>query len=78
MAMILEKRCPYCHGQGTVPDPVGVIASRKACPVCTGRGHNLVPRDAQLCSYCRGGGHAPLGGKEDKPCPDCGGIGSVW
>jgi len=74
--MMLEKRCPYCHGQGSVQDSLGV-APRKACPVCMGRGHNLVPRDAHLCAYCRGSGHAPRR-VEETPCPDCGGIGSVW
>lgn len=75
--MILERKCPYCRAQGTLPDPGNPISPRKACPICNGRGYNLVPRDANLCPLCQGNGRA-LGPKEETPCLECHGIGSVW
>jgi DnaJ-class molecular chaperone len=74
--MMMDKRCPYCKGQGTVPDPHGVLSNRKACPICLGKGFNLVPRDANQCSFCQGTGQVSAG--EMKTCPDCKGIGSIW
>jgi DnaJ-class molecular chaperone len=76
--MILEKRCPFCKGQGTLPDPGGILTKLKPCPVCVGRGFNLVPRDANNCSFCKGIGRVQSEGSGTKQCPDCGGIGSVW
>jgi DnaJ-class molecular chaperone len=76
--MILEKRCPFCKGQGTLQDPTGVLSKLKPCPVCLGRGFNLVPRDANSCSFCKGTGRVQSEGSGTKQCPDCGGMGSVW
>jgi DnaJ-class molecular chaperone len=76
--MILEKRCPFCKGQGTLPDPAGVLSKLKHCPVCMGRGFNLVPKDAKDCGFCRGKGRVLTEGGGNKQCPDCGGMGSVW
>jgi DnaJ-class molecular chaperone len=76
--MIIEKRCPFCKGQGTVPDPYGVLSNRKACPVCLGKGHNLVPRDANICSFCQGNGYVPAEAGGTQLCPDCKGLGSLW
>ncbi len=76
--MMLERRCPYCKAQGTVPDPHGVLSKRKPCPICLGRGFNLVPKDANLCSFCQGSGQVRAEGASTKICPDCKGLGSVW
>ncbi len=76
--MIMEKRCPYCKGQGTVPDPNGVLSPRAACPVCQGRGHNLVPRDAEHCGFCHANGKIETYDGIIQVCPDCGGIGYRW
>ncbi len=76
--MIMEKRCPYCKGQGTVPDPNGVLSPRMPCPVCGGRGHNLVPRDAGHCGFCHANGKIETYDGQSKICPDCGGIGYRW
>jgi DnaJ-class molecular chaperone len=76
--MIMDKRCAYCHGQGSVPDPHGVLSPKMACPVCGGRGFNLVPRDANHCGFCRGNGRIVRDMEESDICPDCGGIGYKW
>ncbi|HJX03350.1 MAG TPA: hypothetical protein VJ488_02195 [Dehalococcoidia bacterium] len=76
--MFMEKRCPFCHGQGTIPDPSGILSSRAACPICIGRGHNLVPRDAQVCSFCHAGGKVDSYEGGSNICPDCQGIGFIW
>jgi DnaJ-class molecular chaperone len=76
--MIMEKRCSFCHGQGTVPDPQGVLSSRAACPICAGRKFNLVPRDANPCGFCKSLGKIEGEGGEAKICPDCHGIGFIW
>jgi DnaJ-class molecular chaperone len=76
--MIMEKRCPYCKGHGMLPDPGEVISKRKACPVCMGRGFNLVPKDANRCSFCQGTGQVATEHGNSKLCPDCRGIGSIW
>lgn len=76
--MIMEKRCPYCHGQGTVPDPLGVLSPRAPCPICSGRKFNLVPRDANPCSFCKSLGKIEVEGGGTTICPDCHGIGSIW
>jgi DnaJ-class molecular chaperone len=76
--MIMDKRCPICKGQGTVPDPHGVLSTKKACPICMGKGFNLVPRDAPSCSFCHGSGQVLAEGSGTKLCPDCKGLGSVW
>jgi DnaJ-class molecular chaperone len=76
--MIMEKRCSYCHGQGTVHDPGGVLSDKVSCPVCSGRGFNLVPRDANHCGYCRGTGRITRDAEQSDLCPDCGGIGYTW
>lgn len=76
--MMMEKRCPYCKGQGTLPDPLGILSKRKPCPVCIGKGFNLVPRDAKNCTFCQGTGQVQAEGSATKLCPDCGGIGSRW
>jgi DnaJ-class molecular chaperone len=75
--MIMDKRCPYCKGQGTVPDPTG-SAPRRPCPVCNRKGFNLVPRDANHCAYCHGNGTIPQEGGGMQMCPDCKGIGFTW
>jgi len=76
--MIMEKRCPYCHGQGTIPDPNPILSPRAACPVCQGRGYNLVPRDANSCGFCRATGKIEGGEAVTRICPDCNGIGYRW
>lgn len=76
--MMMDKRCPYCKGQGTLPDPHGILSKRKPCPVCIGKGFNLVPRDAKHCSFCQGAGQVPAEGGATKLCPDCKGIGFAW
>lgn len=76
--MIMGKRCPYCHGQGTVPDPQGVLSPKTSCPVCGGRGFNLVPRDADRCGFCQGSGHVQRDDANADLCPDCRGLGYKW
>jgi DnaJ-class molecular chaperone len=76
--MIMDKRCPYCHGQGTIPDAKGVTSPRAACLVCLGRGFNLVPKDANRCGFCRGSGKVDTYDGGAKLCPDCKGIGYKW
>ncbi len=76
--MIMEKRCPFCKGQGTLPDPAGILSKVKHCPVCMGRGFNLVPQDAKSCGFCKGTGRMSSEGGGTKQCQDCGGMGSVW
>ena len=76
--MMLRKRCPYCRGQGAVPDSRGISATAEPCPVCSQRGYNLVPGDANLCGCCQGSGYVPAGDRGREPCPECGGIGFMW
>jgi DnaJ-class molecular chaperone len=76
--MMMDKRCPFCHGQGTIPDQNGVMSPRASCPICQGRGFNLVPRDADRCAFCRGTGKVESESGGEKICPDCGGIGYKW
>lgn len=76
--MLIEKRCPFCHGQGTVPDPNGILSPRAACPICLGRGHNLVPKTANICAFCHASGKIENYDGTIKICPDCHGIGFRW
>ncbi len=76
--MMIEKRCAYCHGQGTIHDPQGILSPRAACPVCLGKGFNLVPRDASICSFCHATGKVDTYDGSSKICPDCHGIGFIW
>jgi DnaJ-class molecular chaperone len=76
--MMMEKRCPYCHGQGTVPDPKGILSTRAACPICQGRGFNLIPKSAELCGFCRSNGKVDAEDGGTKICPDCKGLGFTW
>lgn len=75
--MMIKKRCPYCKGQGAVPDDATRV-SVQPCPVCNQRGYNLVPDDALICGLCQGTGRSPGGGKGWRVCPEREGIGSKW
>lgn len=76
--MITEKRCPFCKGHGTLPDPAGILSKIKHCPVCMGKGFNLVPKDAPNCGFCRGTGQVSSEYGGNKQCPDCNGLGYKW
>jgi uncharacterized protein (TIGR02391 family) len=76
--------CEFCEGKGVFPETAssGDDINTERCPVCDGRGVNIISKDAELtyrCRYCDGSGRAwsQDGHFVGNACSVCGGVGYI-
>lgn len=75
--------CAFCEGHGLFPElPIGDDLDSKPCPVCQGKGINVIKADLDLlvrCRYCGGNGQdtSREGLFVGDTCPVCEGTGVV-
>lgn len=63
-------KCAFCGGSGRHP-----YYLKPLCPVCKGKGENVVTGEVQRCKYCKGSGRKLT---TTLTCYYCGGLGVVY
>jgi len=64
-------RCAFCKGSGI--DTFGLLSAESMCPVCGGRGKNVVREPRVPCAFCR---HTGVQATSRMTCTGCCGKGA--